>query len=193
MTPTGAGPATGRDALLARAIAWFAEHGIGDTSLRGIAAAVGTSHRMLIHHFGSRDGLLDAVVIQVEAGHRASLAALLAAEGDPLEIGWRFWQLTCEAGQVYGPLLFELIAHAAQGRAHALPLRAGLIDDWIEPLAQLWVRAGVPADEAAARARLDLAVARGLLQDLLLTGDRAAVDAAMRQHVAAASHGLPRD
>ena len=46
--------------LLDAAIDYVAEHGMADTSLRQIAAAIGTSHRMLIHYFGSKEGLLDA-------------------------------------------------------------------------------------------------------------------------------------
>lgn len=43
-----------RDELLDRAVGWFAEHGIGDTSMRTLAAELGTSGRMLHYHFGSR-------------------------------------------------------------------------------------------------------------------------------------------
>ena len=52
----------GRERLLAGAIEHVAEHGVGNLSLRGLAAALGTSHRMLIYHFGSRDGLLIEVI-----------------------------------------------------------------------------------------------------------------------------------
>jgi AcrR family transcriptional regulator len=40
--------------------------GIADLSLRQLAAAIGTSHRMLLYHFGSREGLLAAVTRAVE-------------------------------------------------------------------------------------------------------------------------------
>ena len=43
-----------RRRLLERAIDHVAAHGIADLSLRRLAEALGTSHRMLIHHFGSR-------------------------------------------------------------------------------------------------------------------------------------------
>jgi hypothetical protein len=43
---------------------------------------------------------------------------------------------------------------------------------------------GVPPERATAYARLGLAVARGLLLDLLATRDRAAVDAAMEECIA---------
>ena len=76
--PDGPGVPAARDRLLGAAIAYFAAHGIGDTSLRGLAEAIGTSHRMLIYHFGSRDGLLAAVVDRVEQAQRDALAALTA-------------------------------------------------------------------------------------------------------------------
>jgi hypothetical protein len=46
----------------------------------------------------------------------------------------------------------------------------------------MWRARGVPARRARSQARLDLAVARGLLHDLLLTGDRRGVDAVMRRY-----------
>ena len=55
-----------RQELLDAVVEEFAVGGIGDRSLRDVAAAVGTSHRMLLHHFGSRNELLLAIVDQVE-------------------------------------------------------------------------------------------------------------------------------
>jgi AcrR family transcriptional regulator len=49
------------------ALALFADHGIAATSLRSIAAAAGVSPGLVIHHFGSKDGLrraVDAVVVK---------------------------------------------------------------------------------------------------------------------------------
>ena len=57
--------ATGRDQLLTRTVEYFATHGVADTSLRRLAEEIGTSHRMLLYHFGSREGLLSAVVDRV--------------------------------------------------------------------------------------------------------------------------------
>jgi hypothetical protein len=81
-------------------------------------------------------------------------------------------------------LFFEVYAQALQGSPHALPLLDGIVDAWVEPLAAL-VAPGRPAEEARAEARLGVAVVRGLLLDLLATGDRAAVDAAMERYIAA--------
>jgi AcrR family transcriptional regulator len=166
--------------LLGAAIEHFAAHGIGDASLRSIATALGTSHRMLIYHFGSREGLLAEVVRAVEAQQRETLAALTAEDELPLtEQSLHFWNRVVEATLVYGRLFFELSAHAMQGRPHTEALRADLIHIWLPPLTDLCVRGGIDPAEAPTYARLSLGAARGLLFDLLLTGDRTEVDEAV--------------
>lgn len=187
MTPLD-GRLTPRERLLAATIEYFAENGIGDTTLRGLAAAVGTSHRMLIYHFGSREGLLAEVVRVVEAQQRESLAALAAEPGGPegmegsgasmLERSMRYWELVTAEALKYGRLFFELSAHAMQGKPHTEDLRADLIGMWLPPLTDLFIAIGVPESEAPARARLGLAASRGLMFDLLITGDRDGVEEA---------------
>ncbi|ADB30817.1 transcriptional regulator, TetR family [Kribbella flavida DSM 17836] len=167
-----------RETLLADAVEHFARHGIGDASLRSIATAIGTSHRMLIYHFGSRDGLLAEVVRTVEQQQRDLLAQLDAEDLSVEQQAEQFWRRVTEASLVYGPLFFELSAHAMQGLPHTEALKADLITVWLPPLTDLCVKAGVPPDQAPAYARLGLAAARGLLFDLLLTDDRPAVDEA---------------
>jgi len=165
-----------RDSLLADAVEHFAKNGIGDASLRAIATSIGTSHRMLIYHFGSREGLLAEVVRTVEQQQRdllAGLSDLPVAEQSEL-----FWRRVTEAALVYGPLFFELSAHAMLELPHTESLKADLVNVWLPPLIDLCIRAGIPADQAPAYARLGLAASRGLLFDLLLTGDRAGVDEA---------------
>ena len=53
-----------------RAIDYVAQNGIGELSLRTLAAALGTSHRMLIHHFGSKEQLWVEIVRTVEQRQR---------------------------------------------------------------------------------------------------------------------------
>ena len=65
-----------KDLLLDQVVDHFVTDGLGDLSLRKVAAAIGTSHRMLLYHFGSREGLLLAVTDAVEtAKHNARDAA----------------------------------------------------------------------------------------------------------------------
>ena len=180
--PRAAADAPGpRERLLAATVEHLAAHGLGDLSLRGVAEAIGTSHRMLIYHFGSKEGLLSAVVGAVEAGQRAALADLLPGPGEGLSAAsWRFWRRLTDPGLApLERLFFEMVGQALRGRPGTEELLANLVEPWIEPLARLLAAGGAPPEDARADARLAMAVARGLLLDLLATGDRDGVDAAM--------------
>jgi len=167
-----------RDRLLAAAIDQAVRGGIIGQSLREIAAAIGTSHRMLLYHFGSREGLLVAIsnaVNEAEAG-------ALARWQDPRQM----WQHYSDPQWWPGErLFFELYAHALFRRPGTEGFFDASVHRWISALAGELVMQG--ADEAAARcqARLHLAVARGLLLDLLATGDREGVTRAYEHYLQA--------
>ena len=175
-----------RERLLAAAMEHVAEHGVGNLSLRGLAAALGTSHRMLSYHFGSREGLLIEVIRAVEAQQRAALAELLLDEdAPPAETMRRMWRRVADPALWPNErLFFEVYAQALQGGPHARPLLDGIVDLWVEPLARIAVARGEDEARARAEARLGVAVTRGLLLDLLATRDRAAVDAAAERWIA---------
>jgi AcrR family transcriptional regulator len=174
-----------RERLLAAVIDHVAGHGVGDLSLRRLAAAIGTSHRMLLYHFGSKEGLLVEVVKAVEDRQRAALEELRAATGGPelsLEVMQAFWRrLADPAMWPFERLFFEVYGQAVQGRPGTTGLLDGLVGDWLGPVAEAAEAAGSPPGDAEADARLAVAVTRGLLLDLLATGDREGVDAAMRR------------
>jgi AcrR family transcriptional regulator len=182
-----------RQRLLAAAIQYAAEHGLADLSLRTLAIALGTSHRMLIFHFGSKEGLLVEVVRAVEAQQRALLAGLRAdPQLSPLDQTRAFWQhLTSPALWPYERLFFEVYAQALHGKEPASRLLEEAIDAWLTPIADLLAARGVPAAEARAEARLAIAVTRGLLLDLLATGDLSAVQAAMDRFTSLYLHTRP--
>lgn len=165
-------PTAPRERLLAAVVEHFAEHGIGDTSLRAIAEAAGTSHRMLIYHFGSREGLLVEVTRAVEARQRDVMMSTYDTDLPPLEAAALYWERTVEATLRYGPLFFELTAHAMQGKEHAEALRTELIGAWLPSVTELCRAIGISEDQAETHARLALGAARGLLLDLLVTGER---------------------
>src|SRR5215467_12372113 len=87
-----AGPGPARAALLDRCLEFLRRDGFSQLSLREIAAGTGTSHRMLIYHFGSREGLLTDVVGRIEAEQRAALADLATVTVDPVEVNRQFWR-----------------------------------------------------------------------------------------------------
>ena len=160
-----------RQELLDALIESFAADGIGSRSLRDIAGAVGTSHRMLLHHFGSRDELLLAVVEEVERRQTGMLADLPAGAADAVASMWA--DLRRPELRPFERLFFECYARAAQGEEPFRRLVPGAVDGWLAA-----VEEHAPGRADPAMVRLGLAVARGLLLDLVATGDDAGVDAA---------------
>lgn len=181
-----------RAALLAAAIEYVAAHGFGEASLRQIASGIGTSHRMLIYHFGSKRGLASAIIEAIQQGQLDSLQRLLGDETvTPAEAASRFWALVTDNAMTFGPLFFELAAAAMRGHdAEAMAVLG--VRMWLEPLATLWRRGGAGADEAMVLARMSLAMANGLLLDALLTGERGAAASTMDAFASYFSDLLPR-
>lgn len=68
-----------REELLELATHYVLQHGLIGLSLRPLAAAIGTSDRMLIYHFGNRDALISAVVARSNDWAMAAVAALPGA------------------------------------------------------------------------------------------------------------------
>lgn len=68
-----------REDLLEQATDYVLEHGLIGLSLRPLAAAIGTSDRMLIYHFRNRDALVSAVVARTNERAMAAVAALPGA------------------------------------------------------------------------------------------------------------------
>ncbi|WTW92154.1 TetR/AcrR family transcriptional regulator [Streptomycetaceae bacterium NBC_01309] len=172
-----------RGRLLDAAVDHVTAHGMADLSLRGLGAAIGVSHRMLIHYFGSKEQLLVEIVRTSERRQRELLSRLQLEPGlSPVDVARRLWRQLADpelAGQER--LFFEICGQALWGRPEAAPVLEGLVTDWLEPLAAAEIAAGVDPAAARNRARLGLATVRGLLLDLLATGDRAGVDAAVEE------------
>jgi AcrR family transcriptional regulator len=179
---TGAQP---RERLLAAAIDHVVGHGLGDLSLRELAAHIGTSHRMLIYHFGSKEGLLVEVVKSVEAAQRSFFAESASNPGLSFAEGTRtFWRHIADPALApHERLFFEVYAQALLGRPGTVALLDGIIDSWVEPVTAYATARGEPEASARADARLGVAVIRGLLLDLLATGDRPGVDAALERYI----------
>ena len=71
-----------REQLLQKCLRYFLKHGVANLSLRPLADAVGTSARMLVHHFGSKEGLITAVMEQVRARLQSLFEPLMGSKSD---------------------------------------------------------------------------------------------------------------
>jgi len=157
--------------LLNRVILEVAAHGIGDRSLRELADAVGTSHRMLIYHFGSRDGLVAAIVEAVEASQREVFRHAAADGGDAEEVARATWaSVTSPDVLPFVRLFFEAVVYASRhgGAAFTAPS--------LETAGLAAQQAGLAPDPVSAR--LAVAVVRGLLIDVVTEDHPEQADAA---------------
>jgi AcrR family transcriptional regulator len=184
MVRSGMVTSQARERLLTAAVDRALDTGIADLSLRQLAAAIGTSHRMLIYHFGSREGLLAAVTQAVEDQQRAALLELGTTTAHDARQSWQ--RLSDPKLWPQERLFFELYAYALRGRPGTEGFLDGIIESWVAPVADAMVKAGADERTARADARLGVAVVRGLLLDLLATGDRAGVTEAYERYLARA-------
>ncbi len=184
MTRTSDAQARGR--LLDTIVDYVLVHGLAELSLRPLAAAVDSSPRMLLYHFGSKGELVLAVLEATRRRHAELLESWYerSAEHDARTLLLRAWQwLTAPRHDRLLRLLFETYGLALQDRKrHAVFLRSA-VNDWIVPFSRTLERQGFARERADALGTLLVAVVRGLLLDVLATGDRARVDRAFRSFI----------
>ncbi|MFF0018554.1 TetR/AcrR family transcriptional regulator [Streptomyces sp. NPDC005374] len=158
-------------------------HGLPDR-LEPLATATGTSARMLIYHFGTRDALLRAVLGRARQRQLDMFGDLLRARPDEpytttLNRAW-----TCITGSDGRPYLrmFGRLRESAEQQLWP-DFRRSATTDWLGPLEDGLRSIGRPD-----LATLVLAVIRGLIMDLDATGDVTRTDRAFREFVAVVEH-----
>lgn len=150
-----------RTDLLARVVDDVAAHGLADRSLRELAQSAGTSHRMLLYHFGSRAGLVQAVVEATETAQREVLLQLAAEADSAEELVMSLWrQVSAPEMRPFVRLFFECVGVSGG---------TGLTEPWLEVARTVGETIGEEIDPD--EIRLGVAVSRGLLIDVLATGD----------------------
>ncbi len=136
--------------------------GIARLSLRPLAAALGTSDRMLLYYFGSRDRLLVTVLEAVGDQLQAGLAAALPPEpARPADLLRHVWQ-TLRAPEVepHLRLYLEVSGLAARGEEPFRSAAAAIAAQWSAWVAE---RLDVAAEEREGAASAALALVDGLL------------------------------
>jgi AcrR family transcriptional regulator len=81
-----------RAELLERAYRHTREHGLVGMSLRPLAQAVGSSPRVLLYLFGSKDGLVRALLERARADELALLHAVRRDQGTLAEAAVTLWR-----------------------------------------------------------------------------------------------------
>lgn len=181
-----------RQELLERAYAYVLANGLSEVSLRPLAAAIGSSPRVLLYLFGSKDGLVRALLAHSRAEETALLARLgTAAGGDLRTVAEQLWSWLAE------PDRRALLTLWVEAYARSLTEPAGAwagfaratVEDWLALLAALQPSALRDTDTGRAERSLVLAVLRGALLDLLATGDTERTTRAVHLQLAALPAG----
>jgi AcrR family transcriptional regulator len=164
-----------RGELLRAATEHVLDHGIDGLTLRGIADGVGVSHATLVHHFASRDALIAEIVERVLA-ETFSSPDLVAGADDPLRTLWA--RATDPEGLRHVRLFVAITGRSLHGDPPFAGAVARSIRERTTLIAAALEAAGRAPADASATATLILGAMRGLMVDLLLTGDRERIDAA---------------
>jgi AcrR family transcriptional regulator len=160
-------------------------NGLSDAALRQLARVAGTSHRMLVYYFGSRDGLLGAVLHELRGAESQELISRAATRKQALDAVWRYY--TAPERQLEMRIFFYLAGQAAHDSDLTSDFTDAIVAVWTDELRQVCEREGMDGRTALAEARFLLAALRGLLLDRLLTGDVAGTQAAFQRLVTHAS------
>lgn len=185
-----------RDELALAAADWVIENGLSDLSLRRLAAGLEVSHRVLLYHFGSKEELFQAILRAARTRERLRSVTLPDEDHRPpattAEALRRTWQyLSAPREHAFWRFYFEIHGIALQDpERYADVLHEG-IHDWLDTARELLIRDGVPDEPARAIASLIIGAVRGLMLDLLQTGERDRVDAGFQLLAGLAEHLAP--
>lgn len=185
-------PSRRRAELLELAYQYAMQHGRTDLSLRPMAAAVGSSPRVLLYLFGSKDGLIRALLDRARSDELAMLAELRQAPhgqepGGLATAGERIWSWLSD--ETHRPLLRLWLDGYARSLSQPDGPWAGFgqatVADWLALLADFQPAPRRSSAAGLAERTLLLAALRGGLLDLLATDDVIRTTAAVRSHLTA--------
>jgi AcrR family transcriptional regulator len=167
--------------LLEAAYEYVLGSGLTDMSLRPLAREIGSSPRVLLFLFGTKEGLIRALLVRAREEELRYMTKM-RERGGLKATGRDVWAWLSD------PAHRALLALWVEGYARSLVGEPGpwadfgrdAVRDWLDLLAERQLP-GQP--DAEAERTLLLAVLRGALLDLLATGDTERVTAAVERHL----------
>lgn len=121
------------------------KNGLNSASLRPLAKAAGTSDRMLIYHFGSKDGLIAALLAHLASQFTAALDGALppgrAAGRQELYDAVMAFQRKAEVA-AFGHVWLDILAEAGRGTPVFRETGAAIIEGFLA-----WISARLPEDD----------------------------------------------
>lgn len=147
--------------LLAQAVL---AQGLGQASLRPLAKAAGTSDRMLLYHFGTKEALIADLLGFLARSYAASIDAAMAADARATTRGQALARILkharSEEMRPFQQLWWEIVAGAARGVPGYQPAAQAMMTELLG-----WLEGQMPADDPdpAGGARYLLTLIEGAL------------------------------
>lgn len=170
-------PAKRRD-LLDRVREYVIRNGLADLSLRPLARALGTSDRMLLYYFGTKERMVAQALALDERRPLLRLRSLLDTTGSPKDPAWlrRFmeetWrQLSTPDLRAALPLYLEIMTASVLHPDRYGPVMRDVLTEWTGLLISVFRGLGMTEAQARTEAALLVDASFGLLIAPLADGD----------------------
>ena len=159
-------------------VRFLMKHGLADLSLRPLAKAVGSSPRVLLYYFGSKEKIVVEILAEVRRQQLASFGQIDAATfAEACQIVWK--RMSAPDSEPIFRLFFEAYGMALRRPKQFKDFLRATVEDWLTLVAEPLVREGHTRRQARAFATVVLAGLRGFMLDYCNTGDRKRVDDAV--------------
>jgi AcrR family transcriptional regulator len=157
--------------LRAAIVRYLIKHGIADLSLRPLAKAIGSSPRVLLYYFGSKEKMVVTVLAEIRQRQHATFDQMQAPT---FEQGCRtIWkQMSAPASEPLFRLFFEAYGLALRHPKLYKDFLNSTVEDWLKFVAAPLIPEGFKRKHARAFATIILAGLRGFMLDYCATGDR---------------------
>lgn len=181
-----------REELLRAVVAHLEAHGINDMSLAPMAAALGTSKRMLLYYFGDRGELL-AQALDASRPKVGEMFHGVTSKDEFCDAARTLWHGLTRGDQRRSVrMLLQVLSLASTDSETYGAYARTAVEVMLDPIGDALVAVGYEWPDARARASLVVSGLRGLVQDVLVTGQDSRVDAAAELLIAAAVGRAPR-
>ncbi|MGW7386799.1 TetR/AcrR family transcriptional regulator [Streptomyces sp. NPDC054794] len=170
-------PAKRRD-LLERVRSYVIHNGLADLSLRPMARALGTSDRMLLYYFGTKERMVAEALALYEARPLLRVRGLLDTMGTPRDAAalrrfaeeiWR--QFSGPDMRATLPLYLEVMSASVLHPERYGPVMRDLLGEWTGLVTSLFRGLGMTEPHARTEATLLVDAMFGLLTAPLADGD----------------------
>ncbi len=170
-TPNRKRPEQLRNAILE----YVLQHGLTGLSLRPLAKAVGSSPRVLLYYFGSKEKMVVELLAELRRRQMAVYSDVpVTSFAEACQTIWK--HMSTSASLPTFRLFFEAYGMALRQRRLYKAFLHSTIEDWLRAIAEPLQQEGYDRRQARAFATVLLAGLRGFMLDYCTTRDRKRLD-----------------